>query len=86
MYILSILIYEFYNELNALLNYFWILFSISESNNQKVWDPVLLCLISSNVVFVIVIVTLLVVQCKRWGNRHRGKISHFPSVKQSLFE
>ncbi|XP_039514690.1 uncharacterized protein LOC120469645 [Pimephales promelas] len=47
-------------------------FKNNESNNQKVWDPVLLCLISSNVVFVIVIVTLLVVQCKRWGNRHRG--------------
>ncbi|XDV18835.1 hypothetical protein PO909_024446 [Leuciscus waleckii] len=47
-------------------------FKNNDSNNQKVWDPVLLCLISSNVVFVMVIVTLLVVHCKRWGNRHRG--------------
>ncbi|KAK7170915.1 hypothetical protein R3I94_000964 [Phoxinus phoxinus] len=47
-------------------------FKNNESNNQKVWDPVLLCLISSNVVFVIVIVTLVVVHCKRWGNRHQA--------------
>ncbi|XP_077052867.1 uncharacterized protein LOC143736992 isoform X2 [Siphateles boraxobius] len=47
-------------------------FKNNDSNNQKEWDPVLLCLISSNVVFVIVIVTLIAVHCKRWGNRHRG--------------
>ncbi|XP_067301359.1 uncharacterized protein [Pseudorasbora parva] len=47
-------------------------FENTDSNNQKVWDPVLLCLISSNIVFVIVIFTLLVDHCKRWEKRNRG--------------
>ncbi|XP_051754590.1 uncharacterized protein LOC127515215 [Ctenopharyngodon idella] len=47
-------------------------FKNTDNNNQKAWDPVLLCLISSNVVFVIVIITLLVDHCKRWGKRHKG--------------
>ncbi|XP_073692772.1 novel immune-type receptor 6b [Garra rufa] len=45
---------------------------LKDNNNQKVWDSMLLCLISSNVVFVIVIIALLVDHCKRWRKRQKG--------------
>ncbi|KAL1271786.1 hypothetical protein QQF64_030802 [Cirrhinus molitorella] len=44
----------------------------TDKNNQKVWDSALLCLISSNVVFVIIIIALLVDHCKRWRKRQKG--------------
>ncbi|XP_050972089.1 uncharacterized protein LOC127168960 [Labeo rohita] len=47
-------------------------FKNTDSNNQKVWDPVLLCLISFNVVFVIIIFTILVDYCKRWRKKQKG--------------
>lgn len=49
-------------------------FSISDNSNPKVLDPVLLCLISCNVVFVMVIIILLAGYYKNWRKRQKGKI------------
>ncbi|NP_954581.3 novel immune-type receptor 6a precursor [Danio rerio] len=39
---------------------------------QKEWHPVLLCLIFSNVVFVVVTIIILADRCIHWRKRHRG--------------
>ncbi|XP_016116598.1 uncharacterized protein [Sinocyclocheilus grahami] len=45
---------------------------LKDNNNPKVWDPLLLCLISCNVVFVMVIIILLVDYYKNWRKRQKG--------------
>uniref|UniRef100_A0A8C1YSK5 Novel immune-type receptor 6b n=1 Tax=Cyprinus carpio TaxID=7962 RepID=A0A8C1YSK5_CYPCA len=47
---------------------------LKDNSNPKVLDPVLLCLISCNVVFVMVIIILLVGYYKNWRKRQKGKI------------
>ncbi|XP_059358188.1 uncharacterized protein LOC132096678 [Carassius carassius] len=47
-------------------------FKNTDNSNPKVWDPVLLCLISCNVVFVMVIIILLVDYYKNWRKRQKG--------------
>uniref|UniRef100_A0A672LAY6 Uncharacterized LOC107574674 n=1 Tax=Sinocyclocheilus grahami TaxID=75366 RepID=A0A672LAY6_SINGR len=47
-------------------------FKNTDNNNPKVWDPLLLCLISCNVVFVMVIIILLVDYYKNWRKRQKG--------------
>ncbi len=58
----------------ALLNSSLFFPSISDSNNQTVWNPVLLCLISFNVVFAVLIIALMFDYLKRWRKRQKGTI------------
>uniref|UniRef100_A0A671N6G0 Uncharacterized LOC107679233 n=1 Tax=Sinocyclocheilus anshuiensis TaxID=1608454 RepID=A0A671N6G0_9TELE len=46
---------------------------LSAENTAILWDPVLLCLISCNVVFVMVIIILLVDYYKNWRKRQKEK-------------
>ncbi|XP_073764320.1 uncharacterized protein [Danio rerio] len=46
---------------------------IADSNSQKVWDFMLLCLISSTFI-VLIIITLTVDHCKHWRKSQKGPI------------
>ncbi|XP_056318714.1 uncharacterized protein LOC130232761 isoform X1 [Danio aesculapii] len=46
---------------------------IADSNSQNVWNPMLLCLISSTFI-VLIIITLTADHCKLWRKRQKGPI------------
>ncbi|XP_043099529.1 uncharacterized protein LOC122348280 [Puntigrus tetrazona] len=56
-------------------------FKNTDSNNQTAWDPVLLCLISINVVLVMLIIALLVNYFKRWRKGQKGFQNETPSCQ-----